>query len=129
MNFSGILIGSAQPQRLVEYYTKLFGTPGWDDGGYVGWAIGSGGVTIGPHDQVHGTNAQPGRIIWNIESVDVKADFDRFQAAGAQIVREPYSFEQAPDRWIATFADPDGNYFQLVSPYDMSATGGGVAQA
>jgi hypothetical protein len=27
MDFSGILIGSAQPQRLVEYYTKLFGTP------------------------------------------------------------------------------------------------------
>jgi len=24
-----------------------------------------------------------------------------------------------PDAWIATFADPDGNYFQLVSAMSM----------
>ena len=29
---------------------------------------------------------------------------------------EPYSFEGYPDTWIATFEDPDGNYFQLVTP-------------
>ena len=27
MNFNSILIGSADPQRLVDYYTKLFGEP------------------------------------------------------------------------------------------------------
>ncbi|MBI3750645.1 MAG: VOC family protein [Chloroflexi bacterium] len=119
MKFNGILIGSADAPRLAAYYTKLLGQPGWDDGGYVGWLIGSGGVTVGPHDQVHGSNTEPGRIIWNIESDDVKADFARFKAAGATVVREPYNFEQAPDVWIATFADPDGNYFQLVSPMEM----------
>lgn len=116
MNFNSILIGSEHPERLAEYYTKLFGAPGWNDGGYVGWLIGAGGVTVGPHDQVKGPNAQPGRIIWNIESPDVKADFARLKAAGAVVVREPYSFEQAPGTWIATLSDPDGNYFQLVSP-------------
>lgn len=116
MNFNSILIGSDQPERLTEYYTKLFGKPGWNDGGYVGWLIGNGGVTVGPHDQVHGKNDQPGRIIWNVESEDVKGDFAKFQAAGAIVVREPYNFEQAPGTWIATFADPDGNYFQLTSP-------------
>jgi len=25
MNFNSILIGSADPRRLVDYYTKLFG--------------------------------------------------------------------------------------------------------
>jgi predicted enzyme related to lactoylglutathione lyase len=74
--------------------------------------------TIGPHDQVHGKNAEPGRIIWNIESADVKADFDRLKAAGAMVIREPYSFEGAPDAWIATLADADDNYFQLVSPME-----------
>ena len=67
---------------------------------------------------MHGPNKEPGRIIWNIESEDVKGDFERFKAAGATIVREPYSFEEAPGTWIATFADPDGNYFQLTSPYE-----------
>ena len=46
----------------------------------------------------------------------MKADAERFTAAGATVIREPYSFEQAPGSWIATFADPDGNYFQLMSP-------------
>ena len=118
MNFNGILIGSEDPRRLADYYAKLLGKPGWDGGGYIGWIIGTGAITIGPHDEVKGNNTQPGRIIWNIESDDVKGDFDRFKAAGATVVREPYSFEDAAEAWIATFADPDGNYFQLVSPFN-----------
>lgn len=122
MNFNNILIGSEDPGRLVEYYTRLFGKPGWDEGGYTGWQIGIGSMSVGPHDQVHGKNAHPGRLIWNIESDDVKGDFERFKAAGATVVREPYSFEEAPGAWIATLADPDDNYFQLVSP--MPSPGG-----
>jgi len=120
VNFNSILIGSEDPQRLTDYYTRLLGEPTWSDGGYVGWLIGSGAVSIGPHDQVHGKNAHPGRIIWNIESTDVQADFDRFKAAGAIVIREPYTFEQAPGSWIATFADPDDNYFQLMTPMPES---------
>jgi predicted enzyme related to lactoylglutathione lyase len=120
MNLNSILIGSEDPQRLADYYTKLFGEPGWDDGGYTGWLIGAGGITVGPHDQVKGRNAQPGRLIWNIESADVRGDFDRLKAAGATVVREPYDAAEGMDEpremLIATFADPDGNYFQLVAP-------------
>jgi predicted enzyme related to lactoylglutathione lyase len=125
MNFNGILIGSEDPKRLSDYYRKLFGEPGWDDGGYTGWQIGSGGISIGPHSEVHGKNTAPGRIIWNIESDDVKGDFDRLKAAGATVIREPYSFDQAPDAWIATFADPDDNYFQLITPFDPNTMGSG----
>jgi predicted enzyme related to lactoylglutathione lyase len=119
MNFNSILIGSEDPRRLADYYTKLFGKPAWDEGGYTGWQIGNGGVSVGPHDQVKGRNAQPGRLIWNIESSDVRGDFDRFKAAGATVVAEPYTMDEAPDAWIATLADPDDNYFQLVSPMEM----------
>jgi predicted enzyme related to lactoylglutathione lyase len=117
MNFNSILIGSEDPQRLADYYSKLFGEPTWNDGGYIGWMIGSGAVTVGPHDQVHGKNPQPGRLIFNIESADVQGDFDRFKAAGATVVREPYGFE-GTDGQIATLADPDDNYFQLMSPME-----------
>ncbi len=116
MDFNSILIGSEDSQRLVEYYTKLFGEPTMSDGGYTGWLIGRGFVTVGPHDQVHGRNAQPGRIIWNIETADVKDQFDRLVAAGAIVVREPYGFDDNRDELIATLADPDDNYFQLMSP-------------
>jgi predicted enzyme related to lactoylglutathione lyase len=116
MNFNSILIGSEDPEQLAGYYTKLFGEPTWNDSGYTGWLIGAGSVTVGPHSEVHGRNAHPGRLIWNIESDDVQADFDRFKAAGAIVIREPYTFEQAPGSWIATLADPDDNYFQLQTP-------------
>lgn len=122
MNFNNLLIGSDQPERLVEYYTRLLGEPTMSDGGYTGWLIGSGFVSIGSHSEVHGKNAHPGRMIWNIESEDVKTDFDRFVAAGAIVVREPYNFEQFPDYWIATLADPDDNYFQLTSPMEPPET-------
>jgi len=117
MNFNNILIGSADPQRLVDYYTKLFGKPTMEDGGYTGWLIGSGFVAVGPHSEVSGKNQQPGRLIWNIETPDVKGEFDRMKAAGAIVVREPYEFEGAPGSAIATLADPDDNYFQLTTPY------------
>ncbi|MGQ0608659.1 MAG: VOC family protein [Chloroflexota bacterium] len=121
MNFNSLLIGSEDPQRLVDYYTRLFGKPAFEDGGYSGWPIGSGWITIGPHDEVKGRNAHPGRLIWNIESADVQADFERFRTAGATVVREPYDPGGGTDGSIATFADPDDNYFQLMSPMGPSA--------
>jgi len=119
MNFNSILIGSEDPQRLTDYYTKLFGEPAFSDGGYTAWPIGSGWITVGPHDEVTGKNAHPGRLLWNIESADVQADSDRLKAAGAIIVREPYGMDEEPKASIATFADPDDNYFQLMSPMEM----------
>jgi predicted enzyme related to lactoylglutathione lyase len=119
MNLNSILIGSEDPDRLKAYYTRLFGEPGWAEGPYTGWQLGSGFITVGPHDQVKGSNAQPGRLIWNIETADVKAEFERLKAAGATVIREPYQPGEVPEAWIATFADPDGNYFQLLSPMTM----------
>jgi predicted enzyme related to lactoylglutathione lyase len=115
MNLNSIMIGSEDPKRLADYYAKLFGAPGMEDGGYSGWEIGNGWVTVGPHDQVKGSNPEPGRVIWNIESSDVPGDFERLTAAGATTVQEPYHPEGASEMWIATFSDPDDNYFQLMS--------------
>ncbi len=66
--------------------------------------------------QVKGKNVHPGRVIWNLESSDVRGDFDRLKAAGASVVQEPYKPDPNAEMLIATFSDPDDNYFQLVSP-------------
>jgi len=116
MNLNSILIGSEDPQRLVDYYTKVFGKPGFEADGYSGWELGSGWITVGSHDEVKGKNTQPGRLIWNIESADVPGDFQKLKAAGATVVKEPYQMGEEPVGWIGTFSDPDDNYFQLVSP-------------
>ena len=121
MNFNSILIGSEDPERLKVYYTKLFGKPTWDDGSFFGWQIGSGAVTVGPHDQIHGKNKEPGRILWNIETADVRGEFEKLKAAGGTVVKEPYDPGENTEfsgMFIATFADPDSNYFQLMSPMD-----------
>jgi predicted enzyme related to lactoylglutathione lyase len=119
MDFNSILIGSEDPARLAEYYTKVLGEPAYSGNGYTAWKIGSGFVTIGPHSEVKGKNAAPGRIIWNIETADVKGDFEKFKAAGATVVTAPYEFEDAPGSLIATFSDPDDNYFQLMNAIEM----------
>lgn len=117
MNLNSILIGSEDPERLVDFYTGVFGKPAWNEGGYTGWQIGTGGIMIGPHDQVKGKNTQPGRLIWNIETSDVKVEFDRVVATGATVIQEPYHpAEDEGDTLICTLADPDGNYFQFASP-------------
>ncbi len=118
MDFNNILIGSEDPARLTEYYTRLFGEPAFNENGYTGWQLGSGWVTVGPHSEVKGKSAHPGRIIWNIETADVKGDFERLKAAGGIVIAEPYGFDEVEqaDFTIATFADPDDNYFQLQSP-------------
>jgi predicted enzyme related to lactoylglutathione lyase len=116
MNLNSILIGSENPQALGDYYSKIFGKPAFEGGDFKGWQLGGGWVTVGPHDQVKGKNSDPGRVIWNIETTDVKGEFEKLKAAGATVVREPYQPGEAPEMWIATFSDPDNNYFQLNSP-------------
>ncbi|HEX8098880.1 MAG TPA: VOC family protein [Actinomycetota bacterium] len=120
MNISGILIGSEDPKRLAEYYTTLFGPPVQEDDAYSTWQFGNGWVAVGAHDQVKGKSAHPGRVIWNIETTDVKGEFDRLKAAGATVVQEPYAPGEQTEMFIATFADPDDNYFQLMSPMPTS---------
>jgi predicted enzyme related to lactoylglutathione lyase len=117
LSLTTIMINSENPSALSEFYTKVLGKPGWEDAGYVGWQAGSGMLMIGPHSEVKGPNAMPGRIIVNFETTDVKGEFDRIKALGATVQQEPYQPGPAGGQmWLATLADPDGNYFQLASP-------------
>lgn len=107
-------IGSEEPKALIEYYRALLGEPAIERGGYASWDIAGSFITVGPHTDVKGKNAQPGRVMWSIMSSDITSDYERYKAAGANIVRELYRDPDAPFL-IATFSDPDGNYFQIVA--------------
>jgi predicted enzyme related to lactoylglutathione lyase len=118
LKLNSIMLGSEDPSALSDFYTGILGKPTWEDGGYVGWQLGAAGLMIGQHSEVKGRNEMPGRIMWNLETADVKQDFDRIRALGATVVQEPYNpgGEDNASFWMATFEDPDGNYFQLASP-------------
>lgn len=79
-----------------------------------------GFITIGPHDKVRGKNKNPERIMFNLETKDVKREFGRIKKIGAKVIAKPYHPGEAPDMMIATFADPDNNYFQLLTPWENS---------
>src|SRR5437879_11815383 len=70
MNFNSIMIGSEDPKRLVDYYTKILGKPAMSEGGYDGWQDGSGWITMRHHAEIQGKNPTPGRLLLSLESED-----------------------------------------------------------
>jgi len=120
LSFNNVMIGSERPETLGEFYARVFDRPAdMKEEGFYGWQAGAGWWSIGQHSEVKGRAAEPQRVILNLETKEVQAEFDRIKAAGATVVKEPYELQ---GMWIATFADPDGNYFQLVSPWEGPAT-------
>ena len=120
LSLTTIMINSEDPAALSAFYRKVLGEPGWADDSYVGWQAGSGMLMIGPHSEVKGSNEMPGRIMVNFETPDVEGEFDRLRKLDATVVQEPYQpGGGAGEMWLATLADPDGNYFQLATPMPM----------
>lgn len=118
LNLNSIMIGTDNLEALVEFYTKVLGKPMMEMGGYVGWLVGNGFINIGTHSDIKGKNTDPARCIWFFETADVKGEFERIKGLGAEVIKEPY--EPQAGFWLATFADVDGNYFQLASPWDQT---------
>ena len=119
MKLSGVMLGSSNPKALGDFYTKVFGEPGWQKDDWYGFQIGNSNLMIGPHSEVKGKNPAPAQIMFTFDSDDVKADFEKMKAAGAEVIAEPYQpgKDDKPDVLLATLADPDGNYFQLATPW------------
>ncbi|MBV8301769.1 MAG: VOC family protein [Candidatus Dormibacteraeota bacterium] len=119
LKLSTVMIGSDNPQRLVEFYTHVLGEPAMTEGGFTGWNVGGCFFTVGEHSEVHGQNANPGRLIFFLDTEDVQGEFERIKGIGATVVKEPYAMGEQFS--LATLADPDGNYFQLATPYEGPA--------
>jgi len=116
LNLNSVMIGTKQASALVAFYEKVLGKPAEmtdPDNGFWGWQVGSGYFSILDHSEMGGKTKDPGRMILNFETSQVKEEFERIKASGATVIREPYEMGGG---WIATLADPDGNYFQLVTP-------------
>jgi predicted enzyme related to lactoylglutathione lyase len=117
LNLTTVMIGTKQPGVLGAFYEKVIGKPAdMEDSnyGFFGWQVGSAYFSILDHSEMGGSAKDPGRVMFNFETTQVKEEFERIKAAGATVIREPY--EMGEGVWIATLADPDGNYFQLVVP-------------
>ncbi len=115
MRLAGVII-STSPDRhpaMRDFYVDVLGLePRSDRPGFVNFELEETRLTIATHSAVAGSNPEPGRILINFSVDDAAAAYRRFTDAGARSVRRP-----EPEKWggiVATLADPDGNFVQLL---------------
>jgi len=116
LKLNSIMIGTKQLEALATFYGKVLGKPADmvdRENGFFGWQLGNAFLSVLEHSEMEGNTKDPGRVMFNFETTQVKDEFERIRTLGGQVIREPY---QMGGEWIATLADPDGNYFQLVPP-------------
>lgn len=115
LNLNSVMIGTMQPKVLTGFYGKVFGKkPEMEEEGWAGWTVGKTFFSVGQHSKMKGHTKDPGRMMFNLETKKVKEEFKRIVKLGAKAIKEPY---EMGGMWIATLADLDGNYFQLMSPW------------
>lgn len=118
LDFGSVLLFSENPKELGEFYKEVFEKdPEWSQSGYYGFLVGKGFFTVGPHDKVKGKSQNPERIMLNFESEEVEKEFNRIKDLGAAVIAEPYHPMEDPNSMIATLADLDGNFFQIMTPW------------
>ena len=116
LNLNSLMVGTMQAKVMAEFYEKVFDKkPDMSEAEWAGWTVGNCFFGIGKHSEVQGKSKEPARIMFNLETKDVKGEFERIKGIGAEVIKEPYEMHGA---WIATLADPDGNYFQLMTPWE-----------
>jgi predicted enzyme related to lactoylglutathione lyase len=93
LNQTSVMIGTKQLEVLAAFYEKVFGKPADmadSTNGFFGWQVGSGFVGVLEHSEMGGSTKDPGRVMINFETKEVKGEFERIKAIGAVVVREPY---------------------------------------
>ncbi len=112
------MIGSTQVEKMAKFYEEVIGKkPDMEQDGWYGWQIGSCFLTLGEHSEATGKSKEPFRIMLNLETSEVEDEFNRLkEIENAEVIKEPYS--PGGNILIATLADPDGNYIQLMTPWE-----------
>jgi catechol 2,3-dioxygenase-like lactoylglutathione lyase family enzyme len=103
-----ILLGSADPRRLRDWYRAAFGCEPNDDG-FI--QFGGGAVLIDGRDDVAAANPEPGRVILNFHVDDARAAAAHLDRIGATWL---VPVEAREDGLFGTLVDPDGNYLQII---------------
>lgn len=119
-------INTERPAELAKFYGDVLeASAAWQFEGITGFVVDDFRLEIAGHDEVSGPNQTPARHFFDLMVDDVRAEFERIVGVGAAVIQEPYDFsDDDMAMTIATLADPDGNYFQLVS-MDNAGDGSG----
>jgi predicted enzyme related to lactoylglutathione lyase len=106
-------INSERPDDLLSFYRDVVGLPRHPDPERESTLI-AGGVELvfDSHSNVRGAATDPERMLLNFFVEDLAAEQRRIESHGVRFIRSA-----GREYWggvISTFADPDGNYCQLI---------------
>lgn len=114
-----VLLGSQNATKLAKFYRETVGlkqTMEFEMGekGEKGFAFEMKGASlyINDHSGVKGENKNPERLIINLEVDDIEKETKRLKSAKVKVKQDVYHIEGYG--FVATFVDPDGNFFQFV---------------
>jgi predicted enzyme related to lactoylglutathione lyase len=123
MNVESVIlnISSSDPARLQAFYRDVIELPPHPlhEG-----ALALGGIilSISAHSDTAGLAREPSRVIIDLCVQDAAGEAARLKAAGVPCLLEAFSYHcDYCGAAFSTFADPDGNYFQLIEYNPMLA--------
>ena len=105
-------VTSDQPAVLTQFYRDVVALPRVPDMGESAFDVNGAVFVIDGHSEVHGATKEPARVLINFMVDDLAAEQARLEGLGVKFTRTA-----GREEWggiISTFADPDGNYCQLV---------------
>jgi catechol 2,3-dioxygenase-like lactoylglutathione lyase family enzyme len=102
-----MLLGTTRPAELRAWYVKALAPGSTGDG-----PIDLGGflLVVDGRDDVAAENDEPGRVNMNFHVDDFDAAQAQLDAAGVEWI----SIADREAGKFGTFADPDGNYLQII---------------
>lgn len=114
-----ILLGTSNATKLAKFYRETVGLKQtmemeMGDGGekVFGFEFGKVSFVVMDHSDVKGENKNPERIILNFEVDDIEKEVKRMD--GKKVKKQQDIYHVEGYGLVATFIDPDGNFFQLV---------------
>lgn len=114
-----VIVNSSNAKKLAEFYRDVVGLEISEE-----YEMGEGqnvyemefksgsALYINDHSEVKDKNKEPQRSFINLEVDDVEKETARLKRENVKVVKDVYHIEGYG--MIATFEDPDGNYFQFV---------------
>lgn len=119
IKMDAVLIESAQPEKLAEFYRQAFGLDAPRSFGPDHLGMSLANIYLG-FDRVQEPRQGPGRVTVWFRVEDVEASFKRLVMLGATAVMEP-NWEESPGEVLATLLDPEGNPIGLICPDPQAA--------
>jgi len=109
MNFNSVMIGSEDPKRLVDYYTKILGARKIWDFTSMGTRVAAINVSSGPLLLLAGHRPAPS-VLPVFEVENLKATVKEFRSRGWLPDGEQFEIPNGP---CYLFKDPSGNQMAI----------------